>query len=566
MPFAVLIGANLILMGLQIFLLGKLISFGGVKVPGIVLSSVLMQFQLMNDIIAVLKYRKSGARVMQIMEIISLGTIIGYFVTSGVMGTVVCIGIKLCAIAVVFVIGVYEMQTDQISRKLKRQAVTDDQTGIWNSRKFGLDLERAVVKSLDSGEPVALVMMNLDDFKRINEVRGVECGNEVLCEIAQRWNSVTGPGESLYRVNGDDFAIIIRESDDREKLEERVRKYTNRLIDPVITDKYENFLTVSCGIAICPYNATDPGRLRSCALSALSTAKERRGRNRRISMISFYDSTMFLRIHRDLYVYDVLRRSVEEELLEVCYQPQYNPETGRVRGFEALARLTSPTGEHIPPDEFIAVAERHGVIWMVGSYVMEQAAKAFAEALKTASPDMQDVKVAVNVSGMQLDSDFFYESCMELLNETGLDPRNLMLEITESVLVKSTSDIIDMIERIHHTGVTFSMDDFGTGYSSMSYLNDIPFDQIKIDKSFIDNMMTDKKNANFIRSMIGAGHDMGIDVVAEGIEKREQLELLRDYGCDLVQGFYYSEPVDVQTMLSMMKDGHDDTPKLRIVG
>lgn len=561
-----MVAGNLVLVACQTLLTGKMITVGDVKIPGIILSSVFMQFQLMNDIIAVLIYRKLGARIMQLLEMISLGIMIGHFANTGMMGSVVCIGIKLCAIAVIFVIAVYEMQTDQISHRLKRQAVTDDQTGIWNNRKFGTDLERVVDQALDSGESVALVMMNLDDFKRINEVRGIECGNEVLCEVARRWSLVTEPGEYLYRVNGDDFAIIIREGDDQEKLEERVRRYTNTLQAPVITDKYENFLTVSCGIAICPFNATDAGRLRSCALSALSNAKERRGRNRRISMISFYDSAMFLRIHRDLYVYDVLRRSVEEDLLEVCYQPQYDPVSGAVKGFEALARLTSPTGERIPPDEFIAVAERHGVIWMVGSYVMEQAATAFAAALEDASPDMRDVKVSVNISGMQLDSDFFFESCMDLLNDTGLDPKNLMLEITESVLVESTEEIISMINKVHDVGITFSMDDFGTGYSSMSYLNNIPFDEIKIDKSFIDNMTTDSKNANFIRSMIGAGHDMGINVVAEGIEKEEQLNMLKDFGCDMIQGYLYSEPVDVYTMISMMRTGHDNTPKLRIVG
>ena len=285
----------------------------------------------------------------------------------------------------------------------------------------------------------------------------------------------------------------------------------------------------------------------------MNDARQTRGQSRRMSMVKYFDNQILKTVTRELYVCDVIRKAFDENLLYIMYQPQYRSKDCMLRGFEALLRLKNMEGENISPMEFIPIAEKHGLIWGLGSWVLKSAMLYFKEAMEEAPDELKDLKISVNVSSIQLLSGYFAETCKTLIEESGFNPENLVIEITESVFINSPEKAIDTINKLHDVGVSFSIDDFGTGFSSMSYLQTLPIDEIKIDKSFIDNIATDKKDREFVNMIIYVSRQLNLEVVAEGVEDEEQYNIFRDMDGDLIQGYYFSKPIEYEDMHRMIK-------------
>ena len=537
------------------YLLGKEFQIGAQILMGSTISGLVMLFQLLLSIYMVLKYDLKGFITCGMVSALSMLVVISKLAYTGEMNIVPCIGISLCTILILSILYFYEIHSQKTSAMLLRQATTDYLTGAYNRRKLLEDIEADVELETLKGTKnhFALVILNLDDFKRINEVRGHECGDDVLKEITRRWKEKLGYDDSIYRINGDEFAIIFRRYMDNKSLEHQLRNITDALRRPIITDKYENYLTVSCGIVKYPENSEDVDVLMSYGLAALNDARQTRGQSRRMSMVKYFDNQILKTVTRELYVCDVIRKAFDENLLYIMYQPQYRSKDCMLRGFEALLRLKNMEGENISPMEFIPIAEKHGLIWGLGSWVLKSAMLYFKEAMEEAPDELKDLKISVNVSSIQLLSGYFVETCKTLIEECGFNPENLVIEITESVFINSPEKAIDTINKLHDVGVSFSIDDFGTGFSSMSYLQTLPIDEIKIDKSFIDNIATDKKDREFVNMIIYVSRQLNLEVVAEGVEDEEQYNIFRDMDGDLIQGYYFSKPVEYEDMHRMIK-------------
>ncbi|MGP1441206.1 MAG: putative bifunctional diguanylate cyclase/phosphodiesterase [Anaerovoracaceae bacterium] len=540
------------------YILGRNFKIGEQILMGSTISGLIMLLQLLVSIYMVLNYNSAGFIACEIVSVLSMFVVIIKFIVTAETNVIPCIGISFCTILILIILYVYEVHSNKAADMLRMQAKTDYLTGAYNRKKLLEDIEADVELEKSKGlrERFALVILNLDDFKRINEVRGHECGDDVLIEVTRRWKEKLSKDDSLYRISGDEFAIIFRRYMDYKSFEHRLRNITDVLQNPILTDRYENYLTVSCGIVKCPENSEDVDVLLSYGLAALNDARRTRGQSRRMSMIKYFNDQILKTITRELYVCDIIRKSVDEDLLWIMYQPQYKSQNCMLHGFEALLRMKNLQGEIISPMEFIPIAEKHGLIWKLGSWVLKNAMLSFNKSLGVASDDLRDLKISVNVSSIQLLSGYFVETCRTLIEDCKFDPKNLVIEITESVLIDSPDKAIDTINQLHDLGISFSIDDFGTGFSSMSYLQCLPIDEMKIDKSFIDNIATDSKNREFVNMMVYVGHQLDLKVVAEGVEDEEQYNIFRDMNVDLIQGYYFSKPVEYKDMNRMMNNSY----------
>jgi diguanylate cyclase (GGDEF)-like protein len=415
-------------------------------------------------------------------------------------------------------------------RKLAHIAFHDALTGLPNRAVFTEHLGREVARAQDAGEPVAVLCVDLDGFKAVNDLYGHPAGDALLIAAAQRLRAVARHDELVARLGGDEFAVVQcggSQPDHANRLAQRILAV---LAEPFEIAAETARITGSVGLALYPTDAERPEDLIKNADVALYRAKaESRGSARS------YEAEMdeSLRRHRQLDA--DLKQAIARRQLCVHYQPLADLESGRIIGFEALARWTHPKLGEVSPATFIPLAEENGTILKLGEFVLREAC---GEAARWTPP----LKLSVNLSPVQFAQGDLAGLVESVVAETGLDPARLDLEVTEGLLIKDAERAIAILERLKALGVKISMDDFGTGYSSLSYFRMFPFDKVKIDQSFIQDMIDNPQARAIIRSVIGLGQGLGMPVVAEGVETTEQLDALRAEGCDQVQGYLISRP------------------------
>jgi predicted signal transduction protein with EAL and GGDEF domain len=358
----------------------------------------------------------------------------------------------------------------------------------------------------------------------------------LLVQVAKRFEEIVRSKDLVARLGGDEFVIIsehIRTNEDAIHLAKRL---VDNLAKPYVLDGNTVIVAASVGIAIAPDNGTDPVTLLKNADLALYRAKaESRGSFR------FFETNMDaeLQLRRDLE--SDLRDAVIRGGFAMHYQPQYDLNTNTLVGYEALVRWPHPTKGFIPPGEFIALAEETGLIIPMGEWILRRACL-------DAQVWPEHVKVAVNLSPAQFMKNDVASMVKRIIFETGIDPRRLELEITESLLLQDTDNILEQLTVMRNLGVTIAMDDFGTGYSSLSYLSRFPFDKIKIDQTFVQSLDKDPSVAAIVNSIVGLGKTLSMTVIAEGVENETQAQILRDAGCKHVQGFLFGKPVPTSNM------------------
>ncbi|CAN0627202.1 diguanylate cyclase [Burkholderia multivorans] len=422
---------------------------------------------------------------------------------------------------------------------LRRMALSDMLTGLPNRSSFNERLDQEIARARQRGRQLALIGIDLNRFKEINDLRGHHSGDEVLRVLARRMTNLLENNEFVARVGGDEFAAICR-IDDRADLPDFLSRLETALHKPVRLGECDVAPGASFGVSIYPDDASDKAALVNNADLAMYRAKGSMTR-----AACFYEPSMdeLVRARRSLAA--DLRDALAGHQLSVHYQVQTSLSTGEIRGFEALLRWQHPTLGLIPPSGFIPLAEENGLILEIGEWVLR-------DACRTAASWQPPYTVAVNVSAVQFMHVNLTQLIADVLDQTGLPARRLQLELTESTIFADRERALHTLRQIKALGVSVALDDFGTGYSSLDILRAFPFDKIKLDQSFVTRATTSPRDRAIVRAVLALGKSLGIPILAEGIETPDQLALLAEEGCDEAQGFLLGRPMP---LAEIVRDG-----------
>ncbi|MBI3344927.1 MAG: EAL domain-containing protein [Gammaproteobacteria bacterium] len=436
-------------------------------------------------------------------------------------------------------------QRKQAEARLEHLALYDPLTGLPN-RKLLDDRLRQVLSEADrEGHMVALLFIDLDHFKHINDSFGHGMGDKLLRAVAGQLSAGLRAGDTIARLGGDEFAVVLPNIRHVDEVAGIVRKIQALLDAPFTVDGRELHVSASIGITLYPLDEGDVEGLIRNADTAMYHAKES-GRN----TFRLYTAELHARATRRLALESGLRHALNREEFVLHYQPQVDLRTGRLVGMEALLRWRHPEEGLIPPMEFIPVAEETGLIVPIGEWVLKTVCTQIRVWEKQGFPPL---RVAVNLSVQQVKHRVLLETVRRALAEARVEPQYLDLELTESILIKG-AQTTTCIEALDEMGVNFSLDDFGTGYSSLAYLKRFPIDHLKIDRSFVRDIATDPDDAAIVKAVIAMARALGMKVIAEGVETREQLELLSGEGCDMIQGYYCSKPLPADEITELVRD------------
>jgi diguanylate cyclase len=430
----------------------------------------------------------------------------------------------------------------EAERHIRYLALHDALTQLPNRIQFNTRIDREIKAALAKGQRLAVLCLDLDRFKEVNDLFGHAAGDKVLQAVASRASAVLSERQMMARLGGDEFAILVPGLVNRNA----ASRIAEAVLDALrYTDVAVEIGSIagSIGIAICPDDATDRETLLTHADTALYRAKtEGRSSHR------FFEAKMGIEARERRLIEHDLRHAIERHEMSLVYQPQQDVRSGAITGFEALLRWKHPTRGDISPAVFIPIAEETGAILKIGDWVLRAACH-------QAAGWTQPRAIAVNVSAVQLYNVDFVQDVHSILLQTGLSPRRLTIEITETALVRDFNRALATLRRIKALGVSIAMDDFGTGYSSLSNLRAFPFDKIKIDRSFITAVDSNEQAATIVRAVLGIGHGLNLPVLAEGVETERELQFLQNESCDEIQGYLLGRPAMIETFRNLT---HDD--------
>ena len=429
----------------------------------------------------------------------------------------------------------------EAQEKLDHLAHHDPLTALPNRLLFHDRLHHALQRATREHEKLALLFIDLDRFKNVNDTLGHHIGDELLKQVAHSLQDKLREGDTLARLGGDEFIVLLENVEGEYGASLVAEKLVTMFEQPFMVAGHELFVTCSVGISLFPADATDLNMLIRNADVAMYQAKAR-GRNG----FSFYAPSMTGEGVERLRLETFLRRSIEKEEIFLNFQPQVEIDTGRLVGVEALVRWNHPELGLVPPVRFIPLAEDTGFINQLGKWVLFESCR---QMTRWEEAGLYVPKIAVNLSARQFERGSIVNMVAEILRETGLAPERLQLEVTESVIM-STGDAMDFINDLHSIGVALAIDDFGTGYSSLAYLKQLPVQTLKIDRSFIKDISTDVNDEAITIAIIQLGKSMNLSVIAEGVESEEQAAFLLRHGCNLAQGYFYSKPVMADDLLT----------------
>jgi len=441
-----------------------------------------------------------------------------------------------------------------IEQETRHQALHDPLTGLPNRLLFRDRLEHAVARATRSGSLLAVMFLDVDNFKVINDSLGHEAGDELLVELAPRLSRAIRGGETVARFGGDEFVLLCEGLDheaEAVEIAERVKASFGR---PFVLRGNEHFVSVSIGVAVSGGGEDGPEGIVRDADAAMYHAKQR-GRAR----YEIFNATMRRSALDRLRIEGELRQAIERGELRLHYQPVVDLRSGEIAAVEALLRWQHPERGLLGPGEFVPVAEESGLIVPLGKWVLREAIRR-ADHWRALRPEPPaPLVVSVNLSARQLVEPGFVSTVARMLDEAGLDPRQLALEITESQLMEDPLASAETLAALRELGVRPVLDDFGTGYSSLGYLKRFPVDSVKVDRSFVDGLGIEGEDSAIVAAVVSLGHALGLSIVAEGVETSGQLDALLALGCDRAQGYWFSgprEPSDFAAILARQPWSH----------
>ncbi|MBC7958908.1 MAG: EAL domain-containing protein [Vallitaleaceae bacterium] len=443
-----------------------------------------------------------------------------------------------------------ELRLRNSRERIKQLAYYDVLTGLSNRQKLLMDFERILDSEQPSVKNGAILYLDLDNFKTINDTMGHTAGDYVLIEISKRLLQTIEVENSISRIGGDEFIVLLPNVTSEVSITDVASSILEIFKDPVVVEHKNFVLTASIGIALFPLNGVTVEDLLKKADTAMYAAKEN-GKNR----FHFFDEKMQMQIFEKLNMEKAIRLALENNEFEVYYQPQYCVNDGSIYGMEALLRLNSSfLGCSVPPMTIIKTAENIGLISDIERMVFK---KACEFGYKINQNCLNPILISVNVSIVHLIQDNFVQNIIEIIQQEKIDPYLIGIEITETVMMHTFESNKQKLEAIMSHGLSIHLDDFGSGYSSLNYLQNLPLDYVKVDKVFMDQLLQSDKQEKITKAIIKLAHDLGLKVIAEGVETKEQLGLLTLFKCDVVQGYYYSKPVTEAAILKLLKSHLD---------
>ncbi|WP_088709395.1 EAL domain-containing protein [Noviherbaspirillum denitrificans] len=446
-----------------------------------------------------------------------------------------------------FVVALYDITaTRRYQAELEFQASRDTLTGLANRNLLHDRLRQASAYAERYGHPVWVLFLNLDRFKFVNDTLGHRAGDQLLNIVAQRLREAARESDTIARLSADEFVIILPESAIESLSPAVVRRIMDAVAQPIVIEGYEFVMGCCIGIAVCPGDGSDADTLIKHAGIAMYRAKET-GRN----SFQFYTACMNQQAMERLRLEGDLRNALDRGEFVLHYQPQVDLGTGHILGVEALVRWQHPVLGAVPPARFIGLAEEMGLIVPIGNWVLREACRQSVAWLQAGHGQ---VRVAVNLSARQFYQQDLASTIESILDETGIEPHLLELELTESMMMNDVEHAVGILRRLKAIGVYLSIDDFGTGYSSLSYLRRFPIDLLKIDQSFVRDITIDPDDAAIVLSIISLAHSLRLKVIAEGVETEAQLGYLQRHGCDFMQGYFFSPPLPAGECAALLRD------------
>lgn len=507
---------------------------GNLGVTTFFLSGILSQVQLLAIVYLCSNYGKKGYLLGLMYNIIYFVSNITFVFISkntySILGAIIAFGSSI----VISVIYFFYMRLENVGKNLHHLAYTDSLTQLPNRLMLKETLLKYIQSTTSDNPYLIVVFINLDNFKKINDNLGHSKGDLLLQMVARRIQSTLHQDDFLGSLSGDEFALLIN----RPLSKEDLLAYLNEL-QTTINNEYnlgstKISITASFGIAVYPEHSIDPDELLMFADTAMYHVKDTGKKG-----ISFFEMDMKNKLNRNFEIEKHLSTAWENGEVFIVYQPQFNATGTQLKGAEALVRWTNPELGFIPPNEFIPIAEHTKLIIPLGEWILKTACLWY---VKNANYLGKDFSLSVNVSTVQLLDEAFLEKVQNILVETGMPPHNLQLEITESQSITSLDYVIQTLNTLKEIGISIALDDFGTGYSTFSYINNLPFDCIKIDKSFIDEIYNENESP-IIKGILSLIHNLKMIAVAEGVETPTQQNYLIQEGCNIIQGYLLARPL-----------------------
>ncbi len=440
----------------------------------------------------------------------------------------------------------YAIERKHSEATISRLAYHDGLTSLPNRRLFHDRLVQELAHARRNGQRLAVMFLDVDNFKWINDSLGHAAGDLLLLGVAERLTACTRRSDTVARLSGDEFTLVLPEIARPSDVGRLADKVSEAFRAPFLIESHELFVSVSMGISVYPEDGEDVDTLMRNADAAMYRAKQG-GRNN----LRFYSPGMTTRSAERLAMGVALRYAMERRELMLHYQPLADLETGRTVGVEALLRWRRPGHGIVPPGEFIPIAEENGLMVPIGEWVLRNAC---AQAADWQAVGLPPCRLAVNISGPQLDQGELLPTVQHALRQSGWAPFLLDLELRENAMPNEDPAVLSVLNDVKGLGIRFAMDDFGTGYSSLGVLKRFPIDVLKIDRSFVKEIVVDRGDAAIVRATIEMAHGLDLTVVAEGVETQEQAALLREFGCDHAQGFYFCPPLPAVEMAARLYD------------
>ncbi len=491
------------------------------------------------------------------LAVLIIPSLLGWFILAGIRANLYNneVGIALLCILNITILASLIWWSANTLGEVDYQALHDPLTGLPNRILFNKRLENSLAEARHLHGILAVIFLDLDRFKKINDSLGHNLGDDLIKAVADRISDRLHQDDVIARWGGDEFTILIPKINGIEQAENIAKIILNTLKTPFFINQNALHITASLGIALYPGDGNDSATLIKNADVALYSAKEK-GRNN----YQFYSPEINSEFSELLAIENRLHHALDRQEFFIHYQPKVNIETKKITGVEALIRWQSPMLGIISPAKFIPIAEENGLITSIGEWVLRTACQQVQDWIQAGLPP---VKVAVNLSVRQFQEENLVQNVTQILAETGLDPNYLELEITETIAMQNRELTKAILYQFDEMGVSISMDDFGTGYSSLNYLKNFPLHTLKIDRSFVRDLTTDPCDVAIATTIIALGHGLKMSVVAEGVETFAQLECLRSLGCEEIQGYLFSRPLPPERIADLLRKYQDQPAEIQ---